>query len=119
MNDISKLRQNYVVKYSSNGRELIERLVEHCGIHFEDDPEKIERWYVNLLAGDEWTPRWQSPSKQIRRKLLLPLLKTEIVKEGEKINIIFRKINILICKNSKQNGKFDRRMQCPRNANHK
>jgi hypothetical protein len=30
--------QNYVVNDNSNGRKLVKRLVERCGIHFEDDP---------------------------------------------------------------------------------
>jgi hypothetical protein len=93
--------QNYVVNDNSNGRELVEQLVERCGVHFEDDPSAEVESFVaaaNSLAADEWTPRLQSLTKETCRKLLLPLIKTEIVKKGERRIVVVKGIAILVSK---------------------
>jgi hypothetical protein len=97
--------QNYVVNDNSNGRELVERLVERCGIHFEDDPSvEVEDFVAsaNSLATDEWTPRLQSLTQETCRKLLLPLVKVEIVKEGERRIVVVKGIAIIVSEIKKQ-----------------
>jgi hypothetical protein len=93
--------QNYVVNDNSNGRKLVKRLVERCGIHFEDDPSaEVEKFVAsaNSLAADEWTPRLHSLTKETCRKLLLPLIKFEIVKEGERRIVVVKGIAIIVSK---------------------
>jgi hypothetical protein len=93
--------QNYVVNENSNGRELVERLVERCGIHFKDDSsEEVEMFIgsANSLSADEWTPRLQSLTKETCRKLLLPLLTTDVKTEGGRRIVVVKGIAILVSK---------------------
>ena len=97
--------QNYVVNDNSNGRELIQRLVERCDIHLNEDPSGVVEKFVesaNSLAADEWTPRLQSLTKETCRKLLLPLLTTEIKREGERRIVVVKGIAILVSKIKKR-----------------
>jgi hypothetical protein len=79
--------------------------VKCCDIHLNEDPSGVVEKFVgsaNSLAADEWTPRLQSLTKETCRKLLLPLLTTEIKREGERRIVVVKGIAILVSKIKKR-----------------